>query len=74
MGARGLCAGALLVLPILQLIGPIEPWLPSKLLGATTSLLAGESASELLKSLAVTVLLVPVLLAGAILRLERREL
>ena len=69
-----LAVGALIVLPILQLIGPIEPWLPSKLLGATTDLLTGTPTTELLKATATTVVLVPALLAWAIRRLDRREL
>lgn len=69
-----LAVGALLVLPILQLISAIEPWLPSKLLGATTSLLTGTPVGELLKATAATVVLVPALLAWAIRRLDHREL
>jgi len=66
--------GALLVLPILQLVSAFEPWLPSKLLGATTDLLTGTPVGELAKATLTTVVLVPALLAWAIHRLDHREL
>lgn len=68
-----LAAGALLVLPILQLVGPIADWVPSRLLGGTTALLGGTSPGDLVPALVVTVALVPVLLAIAERRLAHRE-
>ncbi len=68
-----LAVGILLVLPILQVVSVIEPWLPSKLLGATTSLMAGVPVTELLKATAVAVVVVPGLFAIAVRRLARRE-
>ncbi len=68
-----LSVAVLVVLPILQVVGAIEPWLPSKLLGATTALLGGASLTTLLKATAVTLVAVPVLLAVAIHRLAQRE-
>lgn len=69
-----LAVGALLVLPILQLISPIEPWLPSKLLGAIPALMGDTPATDLFKAAAVTLVIVPALLAWTIVRLDRREL
>lgn len=68
-----LAATALLVLPILQLLPPVEDWVPSRLLGGTTALMAGASPGDLLPAVLVTVVLVPVLLLVAERRLERRE-
>ena len=68
-----LSVSALVVLPILQVISVIEPWLPSKLLGATTDLLGGTPLTTLLKATSVTVVAVPVLLTVAVRRLARRE-
>lgn len=69
-----LAVGILLVLPVLQIISTIEPWMPSKLLGATTALLGGTPATELLKASIVTIAVVPVLLAAATRRLAQREI
>lgn len=68
-----LSVGVLVVLPILQIVSAIEPWLPSKLLGATTALLAGVPVTELLKAAVVTAAAVPALLALATRRLDQRE-
>lgn len=68
-----LAVGILLVLPVLQVVPVIEPWLPSKLLGATTSLMAGVPVTELLRSTAVALVLVPGLFILAARRLARRE-
>lgn len=69
-----LAVGALLVLPILQVVPVIEDWVPSRLLGATTALMAGATIGDLLPALVVTVVVVPVLLVVAERRLARREL
>ena len=74
MGAVLLAVGILLVLPILQLVPPIEAWIPSRLLGATTELLAGVPAGDLLPAVLVTLVVVPLLLLVAERRLEHREL
>ena len=68
-----LSVGVLVVLPILQLLSAVEPWLPSKLLGATTALLADVPVAELLKAAVVTTVAIPVLLELATRRLARRE-
>lgn len=69
-----LSVGLLVMLPVLQAVPAIEPWLPSKLLGATTALLADVPVSEVLKSAAVTLVVVPALLALAVRRFDAREL
>lgn len=68
-----LAVGVLLVLPILQVVAVIEPWLPSTLLGATTALLAGVPLTELLRAAVVTVVVSGLLLVVAIRRLAARE-
>lgn len=68
-----LSAGVLVALPILQVVAAIEPWLPSRLLGATTTLLAGVPVTELLEATAVTVVVTVALLVVAIRRLDARE-
>ena len=69
-----LSVGVLLVLPVLQLLPVIEDWVPSRLLGATTALLAGAGPGDLAPALVVTVLLVPLLVTIAVRRLDHREL
>lgn len=68
-----LSVGILVVLPILQVVAVIEPWLPSTLLGAPTALLAGVPVTELLKATAVTVVVTALLLGVAVRRLDARE-
>lgn len=68
-----LSVGVLVLLPILQVVSAIEPWLPSRLLGATTALLAGVPAAELLKATVVTIVVTAALLVVAIRRLDARE-
>lgn len=68
-----LAVGILLVLPILQVVAVLEPWLPSTLLGATTALLAGVPLTELFRAAAVTVAATGLLLLVAIRRLDARE-
>ena len=68
-----LSVGALLALPLLQLIPTVGEWSPSRLLGAGDALLAGASASDLVPSLVVALVLVPVLVVGASARLATRE-
>lgn len=68
-----LSVGILVVLPILQVVAVIEPWLPSTLLGAPTALLAGVPLAELLRAAVVTVVVTGLLLLVAIRRLDARE-
>ena len=68
-----LAVGFLVVLPILQAVAAIEPWLPSTLHGATTALLAGVPLTELLRAAVVTVVMTGGLLLVAIRRLDARE-
>jgi ABC-2 type transport system permease protein len=73
MSAVLLAVGVLLVLPIVQLVPAVEDWVPSRLLGATTALMAGASPGDLLPAVVVTLVLVPVLVVVAERRLDRRE-
>jgi ABC-2 type transport system permease protein len=66
--------GALLLLPVVGIAEPVQPWLPSALLGAVTALLEGVPATEYLRALAVTVIATGALIALAARRVERREL
>lgn len=64
----------LLLLPVLGLLPPVQPWLPSHLVGAVASMVEGTPASEYLRATVVTLTAIPVLLAVAATGLERREL
>jgi ABC-2 type transport system permease protein len=64
----------LVALPILALVGPIEAWVPSELLGATTEVVAGVPPREFVPAIATTLVAVPLLLALAAARQARREL
>lgn len=64
----------LLVLPLIGLLPPIAPWLPSHLLGAATAMIEGAPSSEFWRAVAVTVTATPILLAVAARRLEVREI
>lgn len=65
---------ALLLLPVLGLFPPIQPWLPSHLVGAVASMVEGAPAADYLRATAVTLAAIPALLAVAASGLERREL
>lgn len=65
---------ALLLLPVVGLFPPVQPWLPSHLVGAVASMVEGTPASEYIRATAVTVGAIPALLAIAASGLERREL
>lgn len=66
--------GILLVLPLIGLLPPIKPWLPSELLSAVASMAAGVPASNFLRAVATTIVASIGLLAVATHRFARREL
>lgn len=69
-----LVVGVLVALPVLALLPPLEPWLPSELVAAVDALVAGSAAAGDFWRSAVTALLaVVVLVVGAARRLDRRE-
>lgn len=72
-GTVGLTLGALLALPLLGMIGPLHAWLPSTLVTAPIALLTGSTTGDYLPALAITVVSIPLLLATATFRLERRD-
>ena len=63
----------LLLLPILGVLPPVQPWLPSHLVTAVVALVDGAPTREYLRAAAVTLVTIPVLLAVAARQLERRE-
>lgn len=65
--------GLLLALPVLALLRPIEPWVPSELLGAPVEILAGRPITELLRATLTTVVVVPALLLWSSRRIGQRE-
>ena len=65
---------ALLLLPVLGLFPPLQPWLPSHLVGAVASLVEGAPASDYVRATVVTLAAIPALLTLAASGLERREL
>lgn len=64
----------LLILPIISLVGPVRPWLPSELLGAVGALLEGAPAGEYARAVLATIVVTPALLALAVHRFALREL
>ncbi|TVR23495.1 MAG: hypothetical protein EA387_07040 [Nitriliruptor sp.] len=64
----------LIVLPILGVLPPVQPWLPSHLVTAVVALVEGEPAREYLRAVGVTIVVTPLLLVLAARGLERREL
>lgn len=63
----------LLALPIVALLRPVRPWLPSELLTAVVELLEGAAVTDYLRAVAVTLVAVPALLALAVHRIGNRE-
>lgn len=65
--------GVLIALPILALIPGVEPWLPSELLGAPVDVLMGRDFVELGRAALVAIVLVPLMLWWAGVRIGQRE-
>jgi ABC-2 type transport system permease protein len=64
----------LILLPIAGVLPVVEPWLPSHLVTAVVALLEGEPASDYLRAVAVTIVVIPLLLALAARQLQHRDL
>ncbi|HVM21390.1 MAG TPA: hypothetical protein VM307_15630 [Egibacteraceae bacterium] len=64
---------ALLTLPILGLLPAVEPWLPSRLVGAQVALAAGDAPADYVRAAIVSVLASAALLAVSTVLLRRRE-
>lgn len=64
----------LLALPVVALVGPLRPWLPSELLAAVLGLLDGEPAGDYARATLVAVVASAGLVALAARRADRREL
>lgn len=65
---------ALLAVPAFGLVGALEPWLPSELLGAVIDLVLGAPVTDFVRPLAVALLLSAGLVGLAIWRLGHREI
>lgn len=66
--------GLLLVLPIVSILEPVEPWLPSTLLGAVAAMVEGAPASDYARAAVVAIAVTAALVLVAIHRFGRREL
>jgi ABC-2 type transport system permease protein len=64
----------LILLPIAGVLPVLEPWLPSHLVTAVVALLEGEQASDHLRAVGVTIVVIPLLLALAARQLQHRDL
>lgn len=64
----------LLALPIVGLLPPVKPWLPSELISAVAAMAAGAPASDFGRAVATTIVATGGLLALATHRFGRREL
>lgn len=64
----------LILLPLIGVLPPVEPWLPSHLVNAVVTLVDGAPASDYLRAAGVAAVSTPALLALAAWRAERREL
>lgn len=71
--AVAVAVALLLALPVIGIVGAVAPWLPSRLLGALPELAAGAEAGEYRRALGTTLAAIPLLLAAAVHRLDRRE-
>jgi hypothetical protein len=65
---------ALLALPLIGLIDPIQPWLPSTLANAVAAMVDGAPASDYIPAVLITIIVIPAMLAWATRRVSRREL
>lgn len=74
VGAAGLAAVALLLMPIVAEVVPaIRPWSPSTLVGAIVEMVDGGSAADFGRAIAVSIALTAVVLWVAIRLIARRE-
>ena len=64
----------LLVLPLVGILPPVQPWLPSHLVNAVVAMVEGAPASDYLRATGVTIVAALGLLVLAARQLDRREL
>jgi ABC-2 type transport system permease protein len=74
LAAAGSTLVLLLLSGVLGSAAQASRWLPTGLLGALADLTAGRSAGDYLPGLVVTLILIALALAGAVLLGDRREL
>lgn len=74
IGVAGITLVVLLVLPLgAQIVGAVEPWVPSALVGAITEIADGAAVTDYLRAASAAVLGTAACLVAARLLLERRE-
>ena len=73
IGAGGLALVVLIALPILAKVGPLEPWMPSALVGSPTALAQGEAATSFLRAAGLSAVSAAVLVWASIRLMARRE-
>lgn len=69
-----LTVGVALALPVMGLLPPLAPWLPSRLVGGAVDVAAGAAPGSYLRAALVALAAVPVLLATAAWRQDHREI
>lgn len=70
----GLAFAVLLIMPALSIFSAISDWLPSELIGSMDSLMRGTSSvGDYAEATVVTLILIPLLLWGAVVRFKARE-
>lgn len=74
VAATGLAVVVLIALPLLAVLPPLQPWMPSRLAGALDETVRGLPARELLRAGAVTLVATAAAYALALRRLAAREL
>jgi ABC-2 type transport system permease protein len=73
LGSIGIAFAILLFLPLLGTIGAMHDWLPTTLASAPVGLLNGASIGDYAPALAAALVLTPLLLTWAVMRLRRRD-
>jgi hypothetical protein len=69
-----LAIAVVFLMPLLENVGDLQPWLPSRLPGMLMDLDRSYSVGEYVKPVLVTAIAIPALVILGIRRLERREL
>ncbi len=64
----------LIALPLVGVLPPVQPWLPSSLVNAVVTLIEGAPATDHVRAAGVAIVSTPLLLALAAWRADRREL
>lgn len=73
LGTIGVALGALVVFPLVGIVDSVHDWLPTSLMTAPVDLLNGAHLTHYLPTLALTICLSCLLVAGAVVRLNHRD-